>query len=240
MSTTNNTSSTLPAFAESVYVVEGPWVRDLGLWFPTRMTVVRLRSGGLWIESPVAVSSAVREQIMALGPVRELVAGTPRHVWRLAAWHTLYPDAHLWRPPRSVLTVHRGRLPFAGTLGNAPPFEWAADFDQLTFQGNPVGQEIVFFHRASRTVILGDLIQVPVPDRGHPVTNLVERLMGGRAGAGAVPLDARLTFTNRRLARQSLERVLAWDFDRLILAHGPCVTQDAKAYVERAFRWLRH
>jgi predicted metallo-beta-lactamase superfamily hydrolase len=55
---------------------------------------------------------------------------------------------------------------------------------------------------------------------------------------GGVPLDIRLSFTNRELARRSLEKLLSWDFDKLVIAHGVCVEKDAKPFVERAFRWL--
>lgn len=55
-----------------------------------------------------------------------------------------------------------------------------------------------------------------------------------------MPRDARLTFIHRSLARQSLEKLLSWDFDKLIIAHGPCVEKGAKAFVERAFSWLSH
>ena len=43
---------------------------------------------------------------------------------------------------------------------------------------------------------------------------------------------------NRDLARRSLEKLLSWDFDKLVIAHGVCVEKDAKPFVERAFRWL--
>jgi len=49
----------------------------------------------------------------------------------------------------------------------------------------------------------------------------------------------KMTFLNRSLARQSLERLLSWDFDKLIIAHGPCIESDAKQYIEKAFRWLK-
>ena len=122
-------------------------------------------------------------------------------------------------------------------MGHAAP-GWSADFDQLVFEGNPFGEEAVFFHRATGTVIMGDFIQVHSPRPGHPFSNALMALSGVAAPHGGVGLDIRLTFTRRRLARQSLERLLSWDFDRLIIAHGPCVTHDAKAFVERAFRWL--
>jgi hypothetical protein len=55
---------------------------------------------------------------------------------------------------------------------------------------------------------------------------------------GGVPLDIRLSFINRHAARNSLAKLLSWDFDKLIVAHGLCVETDAKRFVERAFQWL--
>ena len=83
--------SDLQAFAENVWIVEGPNVRDFGVMFTTRMTVVRLSGGLLWVNSPVSVPSDTLKRITESGPVRYLVAATPRHVWRLERWHTLFP-----------------------------------------------------------------------------------------------------------------------------------------------------
>ncbi|MFW9909595.1 MAG: hypothetical protein ACFFEF_13570 [Candidatus Thorarchaeota archaeon] len=47
-----------------------------------------------------------------------------------------------------------------------------------------------------------------------------------------------MSFTKRDLARKSLERLLSWDFDKLIIAHGDCIETDAKFFVEEKFRWL--
>jgi hypothetical protein len=227
------------AFAESVYVIDGPDVRDMGFWFTTRMTVVRLSTGVLWLNSPVPTSIQTRQHILQLGPVEYLVAATPRHVWRLAEWHTLFPEAQLWRPRHTLLTLQRESLPYTGVLGDAPSPNWSADLDQLAFQGNPLGEEVIFFHRASGTVILDDLIQIHLPRQGHPISNALLALTGVVAPDGGVPLDMRLTFTQRRLAQQSLDHLLSWDFDKLIIAHGPCITHAAKPFVKRAFQWLR-
>jgi hypothetical protein len=48
----------------------------------------------------------------------------------------------------------------------------------------------------------------------------------------------RLSFTNGKLAPRSLEKLLSWDFDKLIIAHDVCIEKDGKPFVERAFRWL--
>lgn len=228
----------LPAFAENVRIADGPSVRDMGVMFTTRMTVVKLADGSLWVDSPVSVPYDTLRCITELGPVRYLVAATPRHVWRLDAWHALFPEAQLWAPRPTPFTLKKGRLPFTGILGDEPPQAWAADLDQLAFKGNPLIEEILFLHRQSRTVILDDLIQIHPMLEGKPFRNALFKLAGAASPHGGVGLDIRLSFIHRNLARRSLDRLLSWDFDKLIIAHGMCIEKDAKPFVERAFRWL--
>lgn len=235
-----NESNRLRAFAHHIWIIDGPPVRDFGLLFTTRMTVVKLADGSVWIESPVSVPFETLNRITEVGPVRYLVAATPRHVWRLAAWHALFPDAQVWAPRPTLLTLQKGPLTLTGTLTDTEPRAWSYDFDQLAFQGNPLGEEVLFFHRASRTVILGDLIQEHPSVKGKPLRNTFFQLAGVASPPGGVGLDIRWSFTNRKLARRSLDTLLSWDFDQLIIAHGTCIEKDAKPFVEQAFRWLRH
>ena len=228
----------LQEFGKNLWIADGPLVRDMGLLFPTRMTVAKLSTGDLWLSSPVPVSPETLEHITDKGPVRYLVAGTPRHVWRLSEWHKLFPEAELWGPKPSPMTLNKERLPFTGILGDTPPAGWAADLDQLPFKGNPLIEEVVFLHKPSGTAILDDLIQNVPPLEGSPIRNAVFRVAGVAYPNGGVPLDGRLSFVHHAVARRSLEKLLSWDFDKLIIAHGPCVEKDAKAFVERAFSWL--
>jgi hypothetical protein len=228
----------LHAFADNLWIVEGPLVRDFGVMFTTRMAIAKLSDGSLWVNSPVPVPFATLQQIVARGPVRYLVTATPRHVWRLEAWHTLFPAAELWVPRTTLATLNKGRLQFTGTLGDDPPQSWVNDFDQLAFRGSRFIEEVIFFHKQSRTVILDDLIQVHSPVQGKPLRNALIELAGVAAPHGGVAIDIRMSFMNRGLARKSLAKLLSWDFDRLIIAHGPCIEKDAKSFVQRAFRWL--
>lgn len=230
--------ASLQAFGDGIWIVDGPNVRDFGVLFTTRMTIVRLSDGALWVSSPVSVPFDTLKQITDLGPVKYLVAATPRHVWRLHGWHTLFPNAELWIPRASPFTLDHGRLRFVSSLGGEPNPDWAADLDQLAFEGNPLIEEVLFFHRVSRTVILDDLIQIHPIVRGHALRNALLRVEGVTSPRGGVGLDFRLTFANRHLARRSLRKLLSWDFDKLIIAHGICIEKDAKAFVEQAFQWL--
>jgi hypothetical protein len=226
-------------FGNDLWTIEGPEVRDLGIIFPTRMTVARLSNGSLWVSSPVLVPFETLQQLTGLGPVRYLVAGTPRHVWRLHNWHALFPHAQLWAAPQRPLSLGQSDLPLTGTLGDAPHPDWATDFDQLAFRGNPLAEEIFFLHRRSRTLIIDDFIQHCPIVPGKPLRNMISRLEGISDAPGGVGLEIKLTFTNRTLARRSLAKLLSWDFDRLIIAHGDCIDANAKAFVEQAFSWLK-
>jgi Domain of unknown function (DUF4336) len=228
----------LQAFAKDVWIADGPRVRDFGVMFTTRMEVVKLSNGSLWVNSPIAVPFDTLQRMNQLGRVRYLVAATPRHVWRLEMWHTLFPEAELWAPRSTPFTLKKSHLPLTGILGDGPPQCWADDLDQLVFKGNPLIEEVLFFQRESRTVILDDLIQVHPIVKGKPFRNALFKLAGVASPDGGVARDIRMTFTNRKLARRSLQRLLSWDFDRLIIAHGPCIEKDAKPFVREAFRWL--
>ena len=41
----------LAAFAENIWIVDGPIVRDMGVIFTARMAVVKLSDGSLWVNS---------------------------------------------------------------------------------------------------------------------------------------------------------------------------------------------
>ena len=232
-------SGLLP-FGENIWTVEGPLVRDMRAWFTTRMTVVKLSNGSIWIESPVPASPDVLQSITELGPVKYLVAATMRHVWRLDNARTQFPDAQLWVCRRTRLTLQHGELPITGILTDTPPPDWADDFQQLEFKGNPLLSEVLFYHKESRTVIIGDLIASNKKIKGKPLSNFIFRLGGVLYPKGGVARDIRMSFKDRDLARKSLETLLSWDFDKLIIAHGDCIETDAKSFVEEKFRWLKH
>ena len=226
----------LQEFANNIWLADGPVVRDMGAFFTTRMTIVKLSDESIWISSPVPVSFEALKEISELGNVRYLIAATPRHVWRLDLWHTLFPEAELWASRPTLFTLQKGHLPIAGYLSDTPT--WRADFEQLAFQGNPLLSEVLFFHRSTHTILLDDLIMRNPVMEGKPLTNLIFKLGGVQGPEGGVTLDMKMTFLNRTLARQSLERLLSWDFDKLIIAHGECIGSGAKQYLKRAFRWL--
>ena len=58
---------------DGLWTVAAP-LKALGLAIGTRMTIVRLANGELWLHSPIRPTAEIREAIDALGPVRYIVA----------------------------------------------------------------------------------------------------------------------------------------------------------------------
>lgn len=220
---------------EGLWTLDGPRVRMLGIPFTTRMTIIRLTDGGLWLHSPVAASAQHIAEIEALGPIRHLVAPNKFHHLFLADWMERYPYATSWAGPQ---LRERVQIQFDHDLADTAEACWAADIDQLLFGGSRVLPEAVFYHRRSRTLILTDIFQNHEPDADRWLWRTVKRLNGISAPNGGVPKDWQRTVTDRAAARAARDRMLAWGFDRLVITHGRCIQHGARAQVERAFAWL--
>ena len=227
----------LTAFAPDLWLAAGPETRTAGFAYPTRMAVVRLADGALWIWSPVALTPALQAAVDALGSVRHIIAPNALHHLFIGEWQCAYPAAQCHAAPG--LRARRPDLGIDSDLGDTAPPAWAGAIDHCAMRGNRITTEIVFFHRASGTALFTDLIQHF--DRGwfRGWRGVIARLDLLTAPAPTVPRKFRLAFTDRRAARVALGRILAWPIERLVMAHGPTLGQGGHAAVVKAFDWLR-
>ena len=228
------TSPGMRALAPDLWVVDRPQ-RFYGLAVGTRMSVIRLADGSLLLHSPVVLDADLRRALDALGPVRFAVA--PNRVHHLYAGDVAkaYPGTRLWIGPG--LERKRPDLVYAGILGDEAPPEWRGQVDQTFFAGRPYENEVAFFHRASRTLVLCDLAFNFGPSAPF-ATRVWMRLIRSYGRFGPSTLDP-LLIRDRRAARASLERILAWDFDRVIVAHGDVLETGGHAQLARGYAWLR-
>jgi hypothetical protein len=227
--------STLCKFGPEIWTAAGPIVSFYGFRYPTRMAVIRLSNGELFIWSPVELSTALKRHVDALGSVAYLISPNRLHHIYLREWRSNYPSARLYASPG--LRSKRKDLRFDGDLKDAPEHEWAADIDQIPFHGSFL-TEVVFFHRASRTVIFADLLQNLPPDWFKGWRGILARCDGICAPNPGAPRDWRATFFGRRAARASLRAILAWPIERVLMAHGDPIVTDGSAVVRSAFGWL--
>lgn len=218
---------------EDLWVAEHPH-RFWGFEVGRRMTVVRMPDGGLWLHSVARLTPEVRTWLDDLGPVRHVVSPSRWHHLWMEEYVVAFPEADLWSSPG--LPRKRPDLPFAGPLSDRPEAAWSDVIDQTVFRGNRLAEEIEFLHRPSRTLILTDLCLHVGP--GWPLlTRFVAWALGvhGRLG---VTRDFRWATRDPAASRAAAERILAWDFDRVIVAHGDIVETDGAPALRRALDWL--
>jgi hypothetical protein len=226
----------LRPFDDEIWIADGPTVATAGFRYPTRMAVIRLSDGALFVWSPIALSGEVRAAVDALGPVRHIVAPNALHHLFLGDWRAAYPDARLHAPPG--LRERRKDILFDEDLDDAPHPDWSGEIDQIVVRGNVITTEVVFFHRKSRTAIFADLIQHFEPGWFKGWRALVAKLDLMTAAEPAVPRKFRLTFINRGLARTALGRILTWPAEKVLMAHGAPIESGGRAFIARAFAWL--
>lgn len=211
-------------------VKEELWVqvtrfRVLGLSLSRRMTVVRLSDGSLFVYAPNPMDQETRHDLDALGPVRFCVCPVKEHALFLEEVFTAYPEARVYAAPG--LREKRPDLNFHGVLGDRPEPEWQDNLDQTIWYGPAWGDEAIFLHRKTATLIAAHLFWKPGEN-----SPLGDRLLG--LGWPRFPFG----FRDKQAARQSIERILTWEFNRIISAHGSNIETGGKNAVRKSYAWL--
>jgi hypothetical protein len=230
----------LKPVAAEVWIVDGPTIRFgpplLRMPFPTRMTVVRVAGHGLFIHSPTQLVGPLRREIEALGSPRWIIAPNRIHYWWVPDWRAAFPHAAVYLAPR-VKEQAGERITFAACdLDRDHGYPWDDEIATLPIAGSYM-TEVEFYHRASRTLILTDLIENFEPDKLGFFLRWLTRLGHVQHPDGQTPRDLRLTFSKEDL-RKAVERMIAWNPERIIVAHGRMYQTRGAEELRRAFRWL--
>jgi len=226
----------LEEFGPSLYVADGPTVSFYGFPYPTRMAVAKLADGSAWVWSPIALDSELEQAVESIGPVRHIVSPNKIHHLFLKQWADRWPGARLSAPPG--LAARMPELHFDAELGDEADPAWAEDIDQTIFRGSFAMEEVAFFHRPSSTAIVCDLVQRHPPEDMKGWKGMLMRLDGLVGDHGSAPREWRASFLRRSPARAARARVLAWEPERLLIAHGACAREGATEILARAMAWI--
>ena len=181
---------------ENIWTVDGPDVVFTGMAMNTRMTVVRLDDGGLWIHSPIELNEDVAEFVSSLDEqITALVAPNKLHHMFMERWRSRHPEAVVFA--HEDLKTKFQSFADTETLTSTAPAIYSRNIDQVLFSGNPVFREAVFFHRQSESVIFTDLVQNLSTDNAGVVARLYAKFDGVASPDGGVPRLYKWFSTNK-------------------------------------------
>ncbi|MGB3311855.1 MAG: DUF4336 domain-containing protein [Nodosilinea sp.] len=227
----------LRAVDRDLWVAEQP-LRYFGLSVGTRMTVIRLAGDKLVVISPIQPSESLVNELGELGTVAHIIAPNLYHYRFAADVKAAYPGATFWATSR--LRGKKPELPIDRAIAPSPDSPWPG-LEYLLFDGfktlGPSGpdplDEWVFFHCASRTLILTDTAFCF--DESSPwLTQLATKIVGGYKSLSPSLLE-RIATTETEKVKAAVEQVLRWDFEQVIVAHGRIVEQGGKETFKRAY-----
>ena len=97
---------------------------------------------------------------------------------------------------------------------------------------------MVFFHPASRTLVCTDLAFNIQRGQTGGVTRLFFRAIGAEGHFGPHRLIRRFFIRDRAAARDSIQRILRWDFDRVTVTHGDVLERGGREAMRAAYAFL--
>jgi hypothetical protein len=240
-------AETLRNISRLVPVGSGLWVahsrqKYAFLEVGTRMTIVRLHDGALLLISPINIDDDLRAQIDTLGPVRYVVSPNLFHHLHIRSALAAYPAAKLFLP--KGLPAKRPDLESYEILENLPPEEWRGQLDQRYFDGFRIFEldgakepnEVVFFHRDARTLIVTDTA-LNLTANSSFAMRAYARIAGIYEKLSPLPQDKPMV-SNRTAARRAVQTIVEWPFEKIVLAHGDLVLDNAKERYIKAYQWL--
>lgn len=217
------------SIADGVWALSYQFINK-GMSVSTRMTVFRLDDGSLFSHSAVPLTPAQKADLDRLGTLRHIVAPSAFHHLFLPALARLYPQAHLYGTA-SVLHKHPDlsqmqRIP----ADNDAP--WAGQLQCLPTQGIPLLDETLWFHPASGSLIVTDVLQCWQGPLSLPV-RLYLGLTGGYKRL-TVPRTVRLLVRDLAAVRTWVEQLRSWPVQRVILLHNSVIDENPMQRLDEA------
>ena len=196
----------------------------------TRMTIIRLQSGKLWIHSPIPWTEELDSEIRTLGEIEYIVAPSCFHHMFVGPWKEHHPKASICAP--NGLRRKRSDLQIDHDLQIDGHKLWQDDINCVEIKGMPFVQEHVFFHRKSRTLIVTDLLFFLPLSTGF--TSFYAWLNGVKETV-STPLLFKSAIKDKTAFSSSIEevRLMAGDVQNLSLCHHIVLTTDAPTMASR-------
>jgi len=223
-----NTESTTPpnetgptAITDGLWTVTFP-LRFFGLDIGRRVSLFKISNNRLVIHSTGPFSLEQKAGIVALGRPAIMLDATTMHDTFTREARAAFPDVSYLVPEG---------FPEKAAGGVVRPIH---ELDSLTdgelqtvkLQGMRFLNEYAVFHPATRTLVLCDLLFNLVDATGY--TRWAMKNLLGVKKWPAIDRPVRMAVKDQRPFTESLQRILEWDFDRIIVAHGSVIQSNGK------------
>ncbi|MBX3248929.1 MAG: hypothetical protein KF901_17260 [Myxococcales bacterium] len=225
------TDHRLVTLAPGLHAVEGSFRAPGGVRFPVRSTIVSTPRGVVVI-APIDFDEPTARAVDTLGEVSLIVAPNRFHHAYVAAAQARWPKARTLGAPG--LADKRPDLRFDGTLADA---ELIPGLRAYAIDGAPKASEHVLLHAPTRTLIVTDLV-FHIRRAPNVMSWIVFKLIARTLGHLRMSRLWRYLRQDRGAFEASLVRVLALDFDRLVVAHGDVVEEGGRDALAEGVAWI--
>ncbi len=228
-------SAALRNLAPNLWVIDRPFKLPLRLGdIGCRMTIVKLDDGSLFLHSPVPLDEEIRKALDETGRVGSIVAPSKAHHLFVGDYAKAYPQAKVHLAPG--LSEKRKDLKCDSVLGDETHPDWRGQLEQHLFRGASFLNEVVFFHPATRSVMFTDLVFNVTLEQAKRARLFY--WLNGAAGHFGPHSFVRRAISDHAAARESVEKILRWDFDRVIVTHGEILETGGRERFRAAFAYL--
>lgn len=216
----------MKALAENLWLLPYP-LKLLGVDMRRNVTVLRLSSGEVIIHSTAPFDPSDVTKIRNLGRTGWIVEAMRFHDTFSRHGHDIFPGVPFLAPPGFHEIVGFPTQPLLPA-----PRAWGDEVAVLAVAGNPRYDEHVVFHRPSRTLIVADLA-FNFPHDEPLWTELLVRAAVGPEHHPGMSRPFRHAVSDEAAFRRSMDAMLEWDFDRVIVGHGDVIETDGKRKLAR-------
>ena len=206
--------------------------KAMGCHFGNRMTVIKRSDGTLWVHSPLSVTDELIDELNTMGHISDVIAPNLFHHCHLQSFIHTFPNTQLYGVQGIEKKVKN--LTFTSLESSCEKKQWAPDIESCCIEGMPQVNEHVFFHSASKTLIVTDLIfnisnQTGLSKLLFTINGIHNRLATSRLYKSLIK--------DKQAFSASIERLFRWDFENVILAHGDILIGNGKRALTRTFEW---
>ena len=221
-------------------------------------STVKLQNGSLAVFSPTALTPEVRSTVDTLGAdVKYLAALDYEHHIFLSEWSRAFPAATVLGveglPEKREADPATAGLKFqhVWTAQNKRDMHVDADFDaefDVEYVNGHANKELVFYHKPDKTLIEADLMfNLPATEQysksgEDPTTGIWTKLFSPLQHTSGTAIWQKrfiwyLTSKDKPSFNDSMGKIDAWDFDRIIPCHGDVIETGGKGIFQKVFGW---